>query len=112
MGRRPPPPLFPHLGTKPQDFPLVQQELSGAGGLVVGAVAVGIGGHMGVHEEHLAPLVDTAIAVAQVQLALAHALDLGAREHDSRLHPVEQLVIKPGLTVVGDQLALVLSHWK
>ena len=51
------------------------------------------------------PLLEPAIAVAQVDPPLANRLHLGALEHQARLERLEEVVVVPRLAVVGNEVS-------
>ena len=54
---------------------------------------------------------EAAIAVAQVHTPLTDGFDLGAGERQAGLERLEDVVIEPGLAVVGDEsLVAVVGH--
>ena len=53
-------------------------------------------------EEPELPVVDPGVGLAQLGLALAQGLDLGALEDDAGLERLEELVLAPGAPVRGD----------
>ena len=49
------------------------------------------------------------VGLLQRSAAVTERLHLGAGEHDTRLVPLEQVVIVPRLAVLGDELD---GHWR
>ena len=85
------------------DLVLVQQQLAPAPGVVVDVAAMAVRVDVDVVQPHLA-LLDAGVAVAQVGLALADALHLGAEQRDAGLEGLEHVVVVQRLAVVGDEL--------
>ena len=88
-------PLLLHLAEKAEDLAFVEQKPPGAQGILVKNIALFVGGDVHSVNEHL-PLVDLAVALLQVQLAMADRLDLGAKELNAGLYFFfyEKLVIR------------------
>ncbi|CDF39564.1 unnamed protein product [Chondrus crispus] len=81
------------------DVLLVQQQAARADGVVVeGRAGEGALGDVDVVQEELG-LVDAGVAVAQVELARAHRLDLRAQQLDAALVRLQQLVAEARLPV-------------
>ena len=71
--------------------------------IVIDIAAMAVGIDVDVEQPHLA-LLDARKAVAQVGLALADPLDLGAEQRDAGLEGFEDVVVVKRLAVVGDRL--------
>lgn len=91
-------PILLNLGLEFENLPLVQQQLTGAPGVLVEDVALLIGGDMHSVEKHLAILDDTK-GVLQVYIPLAHGLDLSSRQFDASFIFILDKVVMEGLSV-------------
>src|SRR6266516_6911681 len=83
------------------DLVTVKEQLAGPLGIVIGGARRSVGRDVGVAQPHLAAL-DYGVGVAELRLALAQRLDLGAEQLDPALEPVEQLELLSGAAVGGD----------
>ena len=95
--------LLAHLGVEAVDLAPLEQQLAVAIGDVVRDVALGVLGDRGADEPHLA-VAHVGERLAELDVARAQRLHLGAAEHDPRLDALEQLVVVPRAAVLGDQL--------
>src|SRR5580765_6570546 len=98
------------LADQPDDLGAVQQQLAFPPRLVVGPGALGVLRDVHAGQPRLA-VPDVGVAVDQVGVPGAQGLDLGAGQHQPRLEDVVDVVVVPGLAVLGHQLAaLLLGH--
>ena len=88
------------------DLAVVEQQLAGALGLVIVAVAVAEFGDVGVDQPHLLVL-HLGIAFRDRALAEAQGLHLGAGQRDPGLEFVLDDIVEARAPVLGDDLLLV-----
>ena len=98
--------LLAHLAVQRVDLAPVEQELAVALGTVVELVALRVLGDRRADEPRLA-VADLGVRLGELRAALAERLDLGPRQLQARLDPVEQVVVVPRAAVLGDQLGFV-----
>jgi len=97
------------VAVEPHDLPLVHEQLALPQRIAVEEVALLVGADVQPDDEKLA-VFDGAIAVLHVHRAGAETLDLGARQGDAGLEGLDDVVIVPGLAVLGDLLGSFLKH--
>src|SRR5439155_24120369 len=88
------------------DLRAAEEELAGALGLVVGAVALLERGDMGADQPRFAAL-DARVGIGEVDLARPDGLDLGPGQHEAGLERLVDGVFVAGSAVEGDRL---LAH--
>ena len=98
-----------HPGLELADLPAVEQQPSGAPGVLVEDIALLIGGYVHPVQEHL-PVLHRAEGVPQVHRPQPDGLDLRAGQLDARLVLVLDEIVVERLPVGGDLLARLLGH--
>ena len=81
----------------------VKKQLAFAEGFVVPRTTGHVLGDVGIHQKRAAGL-EVNIGIADVGLAFAESLDLGAVKNESRFHPFEDVIIVGGRAVLRDDL--------
>ena len=81
----------------------MEEELAVAIGVVSRAAGLHVLGDRGPDEPGLA-LTDVRVCLTELDVPVPCGLHLGARQHDSSLDPLEELVVAPRATVLGDEL--------
>ncbi len=85
------------------DFPLMEEELAGALGIVVLAVAVGVRRDVRTEEEGLAVLHQD-VGVLEVGVSLPERLDLRPGQRQAGFELLQDEVVVKGLLVRGNEL--------
>src|SRR5438105_6668966 len=96
------------------DLRLVQEQLSLAFRLVIGAVAPFVGADVDVDQERLAPT-EADVSLAEVGAALSQRFDFGAAELEAGFNSLQDEVVMEGRPVAGDGgigIALLLPHYR
>ena len=86
----------------------MQEEFARAGFIVVGDVAVGVGPDMQVEQERFA-ILDEAVGVFEVGLALADRFDFRPAQRHAGLELLKEKVVMPGGAVMRS-VALAAGH--